>query len=105
MDEKEDIAIYFLRVDEVVNAIRGLGEELNESLVVKNFLRSLIWKYYAKVSAIEETKDLTKMTMDELHGSLIAYEMRTGTKSDQPNNEATFKSINNTKDKDNNLDE
>jgi hypothetical protein len=35
MDEKEDIATYFLRVDEVVNAIRGLGEYLNESLVVK----------------------------------------------------------------------
>ena len=32
MDENEDIATYFLRVDEVVNAIRGLGEELNEYL-------------------------------------------------------------------------
>jgi hypothetical protein len=62
-------------------------------------------KYDAKVSAIEETRDLTKMTMDELHGSLIAYEMRTSTESHQPNNEAAFKAINKTKDKDNNLDE
>jgi hypothetical protein len=45
------------------------------------------------------------MTMDELHGSLIAYEMRKGTESDTPNNEETFKSIKKTKDKDNNLDE
>jgi hypothetical protein len=105
IDEKEDIATYFLRVDEVVNAIRWLGEDLNESLVVQKVLRSLLLKYDAKVSAIEETMDLTKMTMDELHGSLIAYEMRTGTKSDQPNNEATFKAINKTKDKDNDLDE
>ena len=45
------------------------------------------------------------MTMDELHGSLIAYEMRTGTKSDQPYNEAAFKAIKKTKDKDNDLDE
>jgi hypothetical protein len=45
------------------------------------------------------------MTMDELHGSLIAYEMRTGTESDQPNNETTFKAINRTKEKDNDLDE
>ena len=33
MNEKEDIATYLLRVDEVVNAIRGLGE-VKESLVV-----------------------------------------------------------------------
>jgi hypothetical protein len=79
MNEKEDIATYLLRVDEVVNVIRGLGEELDKLLVVQKVLRSLVLKYDAKVSAIEETRDLTKMTMDELHGSLIAYEMRTGT--------------------------
>ena len=43
--------------------------------------------------------------MDELHGFLIAYEMRTGTESDQPNNEAAFKAIKKTKNKDNYLDE
>jgi hypothetical protein len=105
MNVKEDIATYFLRVDEVVNVIRGLGEELDESLVVQKVLISLLLKYDAKVSAIEETRDLTKMTMDELHGSLIAYEMRKGTKRDHPNNEAAFKAINKTKDKDNDLDE
>jgi hypothetical protein len=105
MNEKEDIATYLLKVDEVVNAIRGLGEYLHESLFVQKVLRSLLLKYDAKVSTIEETRDLTKMTMDELHGSLIAYEMRTGTESDQPNNEAAFKAIKNKKDKDNDLDE
>jgi hypothetical protein len=105
MNEKEDIATYFRRVDEVFNAIRGLGEELDESLVVQKVLRSLLLKYYAKVSGIEETRDLTKMTMDELHGSLIAYEIRTGIESDQPNNEETFKSIKKSKYKDTNLDE
>jgi hypothetical protein len=105
MDEKEDIATYFLRVDEVVNAIRGLGKELNESLVLQKVLRTLLLKYDAKFSAIEETRDLTKMKMDELHGSLIAYEMRTSIESDQPKNEAAFKSIKKTKYKDNDLDE
>jgi hypothetical protein len=105
MDEKEDIRTYFIRVDKVVNAIRGLGEELNESLVVQKVLRLLLLKYDAKVSAIEETRDLTKMKMDELHGSLITYETRTGIESDQPNNEVAFKAINKTKNKDNDLDE
>ena len=30
-----------------------------------------------KVSTLEERDDLKKVTMDELHGILIAYEMRT----------------------------
>jgi hypothetical protein len=92
MNEKEDIATYLLRVDEVVNAIRGLGEEVKESLVVQKVLRSLPLRYDAKVSTIEETRDLTKMTMDELHGTLTTYEMRTDTENGQPNREATFKS-------------
>ena len=105
MSENEDIATYILRVDEVVNAIRGLGEQLDESLVVQKVLRSLLLKYDAKVSTIEETGDLTKIKMDELHRTLMAYEMRTGRESDQKNNEAAFKAIKKTKDKDNDLDE
>ena len=53
MDEKEDIATYFLRVDEFVNDIKGLGEDPNESLVVQKLLRSLLLKYDAKVFSIE----------------------------------------------------
>jgi hypothetical protein len=83
MDEKEYIATYLLRVDEIFNVITGLGEELNESLVVQKVLRSLPMRYDAKVSSIEENRDLTKMTMDEIHGYLIAYEMRTCTKNEQ----------------------
>jgi hypothetical protein len=82
MNEKEDIATYLLRVDEIVNSIKRLGEELDESLVVQKVLRSLLLKYDAKVFAIEETRDLTKMTMDELHGTRMAYEMRAGIESD-----------------------
>jgi hypothetical protein len=62
-------------------------------------------KYDAKVSVIEKTRDLTKMEMDELHGSLITYEMRTGTESYHLNNEASFEAIKKTKDKDYDLDE
>jgi hypothetical protein len=33
-------------------------------------------RYDAKVSTLEYREDLDKLTMDELHGILIAYEMR-----------------------------
>jgi hypothetical protein len=35
--EDENIAAYFLRVDETVNAIIGLGEEIEESVIVKRY--------------------------------------------------------------------
>ena len=34
MKDEEDIATYILRVDELVNTIRGVGEEVNHSIVV-----------------------------------------------------------------------
>ena len=99
MDEKEDIATYLLRVDEVVNVIRGLGEAVKEPLVLQKVLRSLPLRYDAKVSTIEENRDMTKMTMDELHGALTTYEMRTNKKIGQPNREASFKSMKKTRNK------
>ena len=35
-------------------------------------------RYDPKVSTLEEWDDLKKVTMDELHGIVTAYEMRTG---------------------------
>jgi hypothetical protein len=76
MKESENIAAYLLRIDEVFNSIIELGEEVNESIIVQKTLRSLPLRYDAKVSSIEESRDLTKMRVDELHGILITYEMR-----------------------------
>ncbi|XP_043725747.1 uncharacterized protein LOC122672320 [Telopea speciosissima] len=53
-----------------------MGEELKDSVAIKKILRSLPRLYNAKVSAIEESKDLNKLSLDELHGTLTAYEMR-----------------------------
>ena len=35
-------------------------------------------RYDQEVSTLEERHDLKKVTMDELHGILTAYEIRTG---------------------------
>jgi len=39
MHDDEDIMKYLLRVDEVVNTIRGLDEKLEEPIMVQNVLR------------------------------------------------------------------
>jgi hypothetical protein len=77
MKEDENIATYFLRVDETVNAIIGLGEEIEESLIVQKVLRSLPMRFNPKISALEEILYLNSIIMDELHGIFTTYEMRT----------------------------
>jgi hypothetical protein len=49
MKEDEDIAAYFLRVDETVNAIIGLGEEIEEFVIVQKVLRSLPMRFNPKI--------------------------------------------------------
>ena len=48
MEESEDIATYFLRIDEVVNTMRGLGETVNNNIIVKKVLRSLPGRFDSK---------------------------------------------------------
>ena len=54
MKEEENIAEYLSRVNEIVNAIRGLGGVIKEREVVDKVLRTLPMKYDSKVSTIEE---------------------------------------------------
>eukprot|EP00253_Pinus_taeda_P014021 PITA_14021 len=88
MDDEEDIASYFLRVVEVVHSLKGLEEKIEESTIVQKVLRSLPDRFDSKVSAIEEMKDLDTLKMYELHGILIAYELRKGIPSSK---DAAFK--------------
>ncbi|KAJ4975863.1 hypothetical protein NE237_000969 [Protea cynaroides] len=76
MYEDETIDQYMNRVNEVVNSIRGLGEDLKCHIVCQKILWSLTPKFESKVSALEETKDLEHVTIDEIHGALTAFEMR-----------------------------
>jgi hypothetical protein len=77
MKEDEDITAYFLRVDETVNAIIGLGEEIKEYVIVQKVLRSLPMRFNPKILALEERSDLNSISMDELHGIFTTYDMRT----------------------------
>ena len=111
MKKEENIATYFLQVDQIVNIIEGLGEKVEEPFIVQKILRSLPMRFHSKISAIEKKLDLNTMTVDELHGTLTAYEMRTE-QEDLAGKEATFKASNKrgtsnpkTKSKDSNNDE
>jgi hypothetical protein len=76
MNEDETISNYFLRVDELVNAMKGLGEKIEESILVRKILRSLLDKFNPKISAIEELNDLKTLSIDQFLGTLTSYKMR-----------------------------
>ena len=74
-----------------MNAIIGLGEEIEESVIVQKVLRSLPMIFNPKISSLEEISDLNSISMDELHGIFTAYEMRTQQENPDVKEEA-FKS-------------
>jgi hypothetical protein len=97
-NEDEDITTYFIRVNEVVKNIKGMGDEINEQVVVQKVLRSLPMRFDSNISALGEREDISTLTMDELHGTLIAYEMITE-QDNSVTKEATFKASKKTKKK------
>jgi hypothetical protein len=60
---------------------------------VQKVLRSLPMRYDANISTLYDRDNLDQLTMDELHGILIAYEMREG-KERPSKGETTFKERN-----------
>jgi hypothetical protein len=75
MKEDENIANYFLRFNEIVNEITGLGEEIKESVIVQKVLRYLPTRFDPKISTLEERAYLDSISMDRLHGIFKAHEM------------------------------
>ena len=73
-----------------MNAMKGLGEKFEESLLVQKILRSLLDKFNPKVSAIEELNELKKLSIDQLLETLSTYEMRIN-KDKYITREASFK--------------
>ena len=58
-----------------MNFVFNLGETILESKAVRKVLRSLPKRFHAKITAIEELKDIDKIPLTELVGNLQTYEL------------------------------
>ena len=75
MSEDESFVSFYSKLNEVVIGKFNLGEKTEDSKVVRKILRSLPESFRAKVMAIEESKDLDDIKVQELVGSLQTYEL------------------------------
>ena len=75
MCEDESFDSFYSKLNEVVIDKFNLGEKTEDSKVVRKILRSLLESFRAKVTTIEESKELNEIKVQELIGSLQTYEL------------------------------
>ncbi|KAD5508293.1 hypothetical protein E3N88_15996 [Mikania micrantha] len=76
MKDNETVEEFYNRVILLLNQLRVNGEILEDQRVVEKVLRSLTRKFEYIVVAIEESKDLTSLSLESLLGILQSHELR-----------------------------
>ena len=75
MGDEESFDSFYGKLNEIVIAKLNLGEKIEDAKVVRKILRSLPESFHAKVTAIDEIKDLDEIKIQKLIGSLQAYKL------------------------------
>ena len=70
MSEDESFDSFYSKLNEVVIGKFNLGEKMEDSKIVRKILWSLSKSFRAKVTTIEESKDLDDIKVQKLIGSL-----------------------------------
>ena len=76
MQETETVEEMIARFTEVTNALEGLGKVYSTYEKVLKVLGSLTTEWANKMTAIEESNDLTTYSLEELFENLKAYQLR-----------------------------
>ncbi|PHT79889.1 hypothetical protein T459_17941 [Capsicum annuum] len=76
MKEIETIKDYSERLLNVANRVRLLGSVFNDSRIVEKILVTMPERFEATITTLENTKDLSKITLAELLNDLQAQEQR-----------------------------
>ena len=70
MEEDESFDEFYAKFKDIVNSTFNLRETIPEPKIVRKVLRSLPERFHAKITAIEESKDIDKIPLTELVGNL-----------------------------------
>ena len=75
MGDDESFDSFYGKLNEIVIAKLSLREKIEDAKVVRKTLWSLPKSFRAKITTIEESKDLDEIKIQELIGSLQTYEL------------------------------
>ena len=75
MEEDESFDKFYAKLKDIVNSAFNLGETILEPKIVRKVLRSLSKRFLAKITAIEESKDIDQIPLTELVSNLQTYEL------------------------------
>ena len=75
MEEDESFDEFYAKLKDIVNLAFNLGETISEPKIVRKVLRSLLERFHAKITAIEESNDIEKIPLTKLVGNLQTYEL------------------------------
>uniref|UniRef100_A0A2N9GY08 CCHC-type domain-containing protein n=1 Tax=Fagus sylvatica TaxID=28930 RepID=A0A2N9GY08_FAGSY len=83
MKKDENISEMSTRFTNIVNSLKALGKIYTNQENVRKILRSLPKRWEAKMTAISEARDLKVLTLEELFGSLMTYELEMNSKVEE----------------------
>ena len=75
MEEDETFDEFYDKLKDIDNSTFNLGEQILEPKIVRKVVRSLPERFHAKITAIEESKDIDKISLTELVDNLQTYEL------------------------------
>ena len=75
MEEDKSFDKFYAKLKDIVNSTFNHRETILEPKIVRKVLKSLSERFHAKITAIEELKDIDKIPLTELVGSLQTYEL------------------------------
>ena len=75
MEEDKSFDEFYAKLKDIVNSAFNLGETIHELKIVRKVLRSLPERFHAKITTIEESKDIDKIPLTKLIGNLQTYEL------------------------------
>ena len=75
MDEDELFDEFYAKLKNIVNSTFNLGEQISEPKIVRMILKSLPERFHAKITTIEELKNLDFIPLIELIRNLQTYEL------------------------------
>ena len=76
MEETDSVDSFYSYVIGLINHIKSHGETIKDRMIVEKVLRSIPPKFDTLVVTLEERKDLSHFSLDELQASLINHEHR-----------------------------